>query len=188
MESIKPVDAQREDQQISVWVSFSGHRLITALGVKHPRTRNQGHPAAVLVKNKNLNESRSIYKEKERDSMDCLHPLALSVEELLRFAIDGEPISEEAAKHLEQCPACQQRVSRYTHMHTFLVAQLYRGQCPDSTALSLSCAGLLPEEQRLKIANHLSDCPLCAAEAVDTRQFLAATDNDRPTMQHDVFC
>ena len=110
--------------------------------------------------------------------MDCLHPLALDDEELLRFALDGEEVSEEASKHLGQCTTCQQRLTRYKKAHSFLVSHLYRSQCPSGTELSLYCAGLLPEDQRVTIANHILDCPLCTAEAEDTRQFLAETGGD----------
>jgi hypothetical protein len=114
--------------------------------------------------------------------MNCLLPSAPNDDELLRFAFDGEALSEEMSRHLEQCTTCQQRLVSYKNMHTFLVSHLYRSQCPDGTTLSLYCAGLLPEEQRIKIANHIVDCPLCAAEAVDTRQFLAATEPPPPTL------
>ncbi len=110
--------------------------------------------------------------------MDCLHPLAPDDEELLRFALDGEAVSEEVSRHLEQCPTCQQRLARYKTAHSFLVSHLYRSQCPSGTDLSLYCAGLLPEGRRITIANHILDCPLCAAEAEDTRQFLAESGDD----------
>ena len=112
--------------------------------------------------------------------MDCLHHLALDDEELLRFALDGEEVSKEASKHLEQCTTCQQRLTRYKKAHSFLVSHLYRSQCPTGTELSLYCAGLLPGDQRVTIANHILDCPLCTAEAEDTRQFLAETRDDLP--------
>ncbi len=108
--------------------------------------------------------------------MDCLHPIAPNDEELLRFALDGEAVPEEVSRHLEQCTTCQQRLARYKKVHYILVSQLYRSQCPSGTDLSLYCAGLLPEEQRIRIANHVLDCPLCFAEAQDTRQFLAEAD------------
>ncbi len=110
--------------------------------------------------------------------MDCLNPLAPDEEELLRSALDGETLSAEASGHLEQCPTCQQRRASYKHTHTILVSRLYRSQCPDSTTLSLYCADLLPPGERLNIANHLQDCPLCAAEAVDARQFMAEPYDD----------
>ena len=82
----------------------------------------------------------------------------------------------EMSRHLEQCVTCQQRIALYKQGHSFLVSRLYRRQCPDGTTLSLYCAGLLPEDQRTGIKNHILDCPLCAAEAEDSRQFLAETD------------
>jgi hypothetical protein len=103
---------------------------------------------------------------------DCLNAVAPDAEELLRFALDGVALSAEASKHLEQCTNCQQRLASYKNTHTFLVSRLYRSRCPDSIKLSLCCADLLPPDERLSIANHLLDCPLCAAEAADTRQFL----------------
>ena len=105
--------------------------------------------------------------------MDCLNPTAPDDEEPLQFALDGEALSAEASRHLEQCTSCQQRLASYKNIHTSLVSRLYRSQCPDGTKLSLYCADLLPPGERLSIANHLLDCPLCAAEAADARQFLA---------------
>ncbi len=110
--------------------------------------------------------------------MECLHPVAPGDEELLRFALDGEALPEEVNRHLEQCTNCQQRLARYKNVHNFLVSRLYRHQCPGDLQLSLYCADLLPADERISIANHLLDCPLCAAEVVDTRQFLAETDRD----------
>jgi len=107
-----------------------------------------------------------------------LNPLAPKDEELLRSALDGETLSAEASGHLEQCPTCQQRRAGYKHTHAILVSRLYRSQCPDSTTLSLYCADLLPPGEQLSIANHLLDCPLCAAEAADARQFLAEPYDD----------
>lgn len=110
--------------------------------------------------------------------MDCLNPIAPNDEELLQFALDGEALSAEASRHLEQCTNCQQRLASYKSVHTFFVSRLYRSQCPESTKLSFYCADLLPADERLSIANHLLDCPLCATEAEDTRQFLAQSDRD----------
>jgi len=110
--------------------------------------------------------------------MDCLHPIAPDDEELLRFALDGEALPEEKHRHLQECIDCQQRLARYKNVHSLLVSRLYRHQCPDELQLSLYCADLLPADEGVRIANHLLDCPLCAAEAADTRQFLAVPDRD----------
>jgi hypothetical protein len=107
--------------------------------------------------------------------MNCLHPAAPHDEELLRFALDGEALREDAKKHLEQCKTCQQRLTTYKNTNAFLVSHLYRSQCPSSIQLSLYCFDLLPGDERVSIASHVRDCPLCAAEVADTRQFREAT-------------
>jgi hypothetical protein len=105
--------------------------------------------------------------------MDCLHFMAPSDEEIVRFALDEDPLSQEAREHLEQCKICQQRLARYKQSHTSLLSRLYRSQCPSGTRLSLYCAGLLAVDEQMSIAAHLLLCPLCAAEAADTRLFMA---------------
>src|SRR5260370_2425071 len=116
--------------------------------------------------------------DEEARMMGCLHPIAPDDEELLRFALDGEALPEEVHRHLQECTNCQQRLARYKNVHSLLVSRLYRHQCPDELQLSLYCADLLPADERVRIANHLLDCPLCAAEVADTRQFLAVPDRE----------
>jgi hypothetical protein len=110
------------------------------------------------------------------DIMDCSNIRALSDEELLRYILDGIPLSEEARIHLEECHLCQQRLNSYQQTHELLLSHLYRRECPDGTQLSLYCDGLLPMDEQIRIATHLLACPLCAAEAADTRRFLAAVE------------
>ena len=105
--------------------------------------------------------------------MDCSHSLAPSDEELLKFALDEEALTEKASRHLEHCGTCQQRLAEYRAIHTFLLSRLYRRQCPTGSKLSYFCADLLPQDERISVATHLLDCPLCAEEVVMTRRFLA---------------
>ena len=105
--------------------------------------------------------------------MDCLDSMAPHDEALLSFALGEESLPEEAKRHLEQCAICQERLAQYRETHTFLVSHLYRHSCPDATQLSFYCANLLPADERMHIANHLLECPLCAAEVAETRRFLA---------------
>jgi anti-sigma factor RsiW len=115
--------------------------------------------------------------------MDCKNSIAPTDEELLRFALDGEALSAEAQDHIEQCETCQQRLAMYQQTNTFLLSHLYRSECPTGQELSMYCAGydFLPEEKRIAIANHILDCPLCAAEAEETRKFLRVQDIPMPT-------
>ena len=105
--------------------------------------------------------------------MDCLHSIAPDDEELLRFALDGEPLREEAREHLAQCETCQQRLAQFQQMNAALTAQLYRSQCPDAEQLSFYCTDLVSADDKMHIAAHLLDCPLCAAEVAETRRFMA---------------
>lgn len=105
--------------------------------------------------------------------MDCLNLMAPSDEELSSFVLDEDPLSLDASEHLKQCEICQQRLAMYKQSYTSLVSRLYRCQCPSGTRLSLYCAGLLAADEQMSIAAHLLLCPLCAAEAADTRRFLA---------------
>lgn len=108
--------------------------------------------------------------------MECLHSMAPTSEELLRYALDDETLATEALAHLEQCGNCQQRLAVYQRTNNFLLAKLYRSRCPDATTLSHYCAELLPAAQAMSITEHLAVCPLCAADAQETRNVLASFD------------
>jgi len=111
---------------------------------------------------------------------DCLDPMAPTDEELMRYALDGEPLSEEAQKHLDSCPICKQRVALYTGANAFLTSNLYRSQCPTPTKLANYCTpisfNLLSANERIQITQHITICPLCSAEIATLRRDLASTD------------
>ncbi len=102
--------------------------------------------------------------------MDCMHSLAPHDEDLLNYALDGDPLATEQREHLEQCEICQQRLAFYRDTHNFFVARLYRRQCPTGTQLSFYCADMLPAQERLSVAAHVRTCPLCANEVAELRR------------------
>ncbi|HZR40495.1 MAG TPA: hypothetical protein VFB12_10290 [Ktedonobacteraceae bacterium] len=106
--------------------------------------------------------------------MECFNSLPPTDEELLGFALDGQNLSQEARDHLEQCETCQKRLASYRQANAYLISQLYRSQCPTSKQISFYCIDLLQEDERMRVANHILDCPLCATELAETRQFLQA--------------
>jgi len=114
-------------------------------------------------------------------TMDCQNSIAPTDEELLSFALDGEALPCAARTHLEQCATCQQRLARYEQASAYLISHLYRSQCPTGEQISLYCADLLPENERMSIATHVLECPLCAAEVEDTRRFLRVQDIELPS-------
>ncbi len=108
--------------------------------------------------------------------MDCLNSIAPTDEELISLALDEETLPEDTNSHLQQCEICQQRLARYKQVNTYLLSHLYRSQCPTGEELSLYCADLLPAYERMRIANHVLDCPLCTNEVAETRKFLRTLD------------
>jgi hypothetical protein len=108
--------------------------------------------------------------------MNCLDSMAPNEEELLRYALDDEPLRIGAKEHLEQCSRCQQRLVTYKQTNAFLLSHLYRSQCPSPTQLNHYCINLLPTDDMFRITDHIKICPLCAAEVVDIRHFLGEFD------------
>ncbi|GAC1427135.1 MAG: hypothetical protein PVS3B3_28770 [Ktedonobacteraceae bacterium] len=111
---------------------------------------------------------------------DCLDPMAPTDEELMRYALDGEPLSDEIQKHLASCPICKRHSALYTGTNVFLTSNLYRSQCPTPAKLADYCTPisfkLLSADARRKIAEHLNICPLCSAEIATLRRDLASID------------
>jgi hypothetical protein len=100
----------------------------------------------------------------------------VSLEELQAFSLDGEPLSPAARQHLDSCPDCQQQVACLQQTTVYLVARLYRSQCPSASTLSYYCLpNALSEKEQRQVTNHLANCPLCLAEFAETRQFLNPT-------------
>jgi hypothetical protein len=104
--------------------------------------------------------------------MDCLNSIAPTDEELISLALDGEALPGEANNHLQQCETCKRRLASYKQVNAYLLSHLYRSQCPSGEQLSLYCADLLPADERMSIASHVKDCPLCATEVEQSRSFL----------------
>jgi hypothetical protein len=104
--------------------------------------------------------------------MECLHDRAPSDEDLIGFTLDGEALSKEAQSHFAQCNVCQQRMTRYQKVHASLVSRFYRNQCPPGTDLSLYALGFLSQEKRLRITDHIINCPLCQTEVEETSRFM----------------
>jgi len=102
--------------------------------------------------------------------MDSLHALAPSNEELMSVAYNEGTLPEEERKHLEQCPICQQRLATYIRTNELLRSKLYRSLCPSAVDLNFYCLGGLPEKERISIASHILDCPLCAEEVEEIRR------------------
>jgi hypothetical protein len=105
--------------------------------------------------------------------MDCLHSMAPSDEEILRHVLDGEPLAGEAGEHLKYCSICQRRLARYEHAEEYLIARLYRSECPNAMELNLFCANMLAGDEAGRVARHIEYCPLCRQEMQGIQDTLA---------------
>lgn len=103
----------------------------------------------------------------------CSQERALIDELLVQMTLDDQQLPTSMQQHLYQCTICQERFNNYTRLNTFLHTQLYRSTCPDAMTLSNYCTGLLVGREMLRIAGHLSCCPLCQQESKLFKQVLA---------------
>jgi hypothetical protein len=102
--------------------------------------------------------------------MSCISPPALDDGQILAF-LDGET-SEAVASHLEACPNCRERSEALRTLQNALQSRLFRLSCPEPETLGEFQLGLLPIGQASKIAAHLQECPHCAQEMEQLRDFL----------------
>jgi uncharacterized protein with PIN domain len=102
-----------------------------------------------------------------------MHRLHASLEELLAFTLDGQPLLLATRQHIDRCPSCQRKLTSCQRTTQALLPKLYRSHCPSATDLSYYCLpdGLTAQE-RLRITEHLAHCPLCMHELAETRAFL----------------
>lgn len=102
--------------------------------------------------------------------MICINPPALS-DEALSLALDGLA-DAEIQQHLDQCPACAERLAKMKHFERTLQAHLRRFDCPPAQDLADFHAGMLDEEAAAVVSDHLAHCPVCRAELEMLSQFL----------------
>ena len=107
--------------------------------------------------------------------VDTFHKMTLRDEDIVRYALDGEPLPQAAETHLKNCVCCQRRLGRYMRLNGALLARLYRSQCPGKIRLSQYCVGMLSTGDAIQITGHLEECPLCAAEVAEMRRLQATT-------------
>lgn len=99
------------------------------------------------------------------------HGPELEDAQLLAY-LDGEAEPAVMA-HVEQCTHCRQRARQLALLQDRLTAGLYRHGCPPATELGEYHLGLLPQTQALGISRHLEDCPHCARELEELKDFMA---------------
>lgn len=106
--------------------------------------------------------------------INCPDMLAPADEDLLGLVYHEGVLSTQEQRHFDQCSTCQERLASYSGMHDALLVKLLRGLCPSAVQLNYYCLSMVPEEERVRIAMHLLDCPTCADEAAEIRRVQAA--------------
>jgi hypothetical protein len=86
--------------------------------------------------------------------------------------LDGE-VDPEVASQIERSPADRERAEELARLQSRLTARLYRMECPKSETLGEYHLGLLPQSESIDVAKHLLECPHCARELVQLRDFLS---------------
>ena len=113
----------------------------------------------------------------------CPDLLALDDEDLFRYIVGEEPLSEDHQRHLEQCPICQRHLASYKDVRSLLLLQ-YRAECPDAMQLSRYSGNMLSRKETSVIDEHLRVCLLCAEEVSTIRREL---DRFAPSSEPEAF-
>ena len=98
----------------------------------------------------------------------------MSADDLLAYA-RGEA-GAGVTEHVARCPSCARRAEDYTETERALLSQLFRRSCPPSVTIGEFALGALAGEDARAVAEHLLECPHCAAERRSFAAFLAEPD------------
>ena len=103
---------------------------------------------------------------------NCLHSQAPGDDELLRYALEGDPLSQPAEEHIVKCNSCRQQLESLMSINSSLLRMFYRSRCPDINILARYSADLASLSEGLLVLYHLSSCPLCAHELEEMQEIL----------------
>src|SRR5919106_2450393 len=106
--------------------------------------------------------------------MKCITSPALDDTQIISY-VEGEA-DDAIVAHIKECPYCAERASQLTLFQNRLRARLYRSNCPSSIELGDYHLGLLPESQKLVVAQHVRGCPHCRREMAELKEFLVEPD------------
>jgi hypothetical protein len=102
----------------------------------------------------------------------------VAAEELLACADGAAPLG--VREHVEGCEHCAAEVASYTRAHQALKQRFFRFKCPPPEALGDYELTVLPEEERVALAQHVVECPRCTEDLRTLRSFLRASSAAEP--------
>ena len=103
--------------------------------------------------------------------MKCITSPALDDTQIISY-VEGEA-DDAVMAHMRECAYCSERANRWTLLQHGLREQLYRVTCPTPMELGDYHLGFLPDSQKLVVAQHVRECPLCRREVAHLQEFLA---------------
>ena len=106
--------------------------------------------------------------------MKCITSPALDDTQIISY-VEGEA-DDVTVAHIKECPYCAERANQLTLFQNQLRVRLYRSNCPSSIELGDYHLGLLPEPQKLVVAQHVRGCPHCRREMAELEEFLVEPD------------
>jgi hypothetical protein len=102
--------------------------------------------------------------------MKCITSPALDDSQIMSY-IEGEADAVIVA-HMKECAFCRERANRWTLLQNRLRKQLYRVACPTPMELGDYHLGFLPDPQKMIVAQHVRECPLCRREVAELEDFM----------------
>ena len=106
--------------------------------------------------------------------MKCITSPALDDIQIISY-VEGEA-DEATVAHIKQCPYCAERVGQVTLLQQRMRARFYRSTCPSSMELGDYHLGLLPDPQKIVMAQHVRGCPHCRRDLAELEEFLSEPD------------
>ena len=104
--------------------------------------------------------------------MNCISSPALDDTQILSF-IEGEA-DDAVVAHIKECPYCSEKARRWASLQNRLKKRSYRVTCPNPIELGDYHMGLLSDSQKLAVAQHVRECPLCRQEVAILEDFLTS--------------
>lgn len=101
---------------------------------------------------------------------ECRFPPPLT-DDQLEAAIDGTADSA-VMQHLQACPYCTVGLAGIQNFENALSAALHRWDCPKTQELGEYFLGIVPDERRVSITEHLERCLRCRDELAEIRRFV----------------
>ena len=102
--------------------------------------------------------------------MNCISPPGLEDWQIVSY-VDGEA-DDFVRTHIEKCSFCREKAVRWEGIQRSMRSRLYRHTCPSPMELGEYQLGILSVSQKLIIAQHLKECPLCRTEVTQLEENL----------------